>query len=85
MWIVTIVEEVMRVLPGRRLSAVLGGFHLLDKDRKAIESVVEALLDMEVERVGPTHCTGDEARMLFKEKFGDRFLPVMAGRTIEIQ
>jgi 7,8-dihydropterin-6-yl-methyl-4-(beta-D-ribofuranosyl)aminobenzene 5'-phosphate synthase len=82
--IVAIVKTVKRIYRERRLSAVLGGFHLLDKDRKTIESVVKALKDMGVEKVGPTHCTGDEARMLFRRSFGDRFLPVMAGKTIEI-
>jgi 7,8-dihydropterin-6-yl-methyl-4-(beta-D-ribofuranosyl)aminobenzene 5'-phosphate synthase len=82
--IVNMVKAARRVFPEDRLSMVLGGFHLLDKDRREIESVVEALKDMGVERVGPTHCSGDEARMLFEESFGDTFLPLMAGKTIEI-
>jgi 7,8-dihydropterin-6-yl-methyl-4-(beta-D-ribofuranosyl)aminobenzene 5'-phosphate synthase len=82
--IVTIVERVKAIFPERRLTAVLGGFHLMDSDRKTIESIVKTLEDLGVEKVGATHCTGDQAQMLFRKSFGDRFIPVTAGKTIEL-
>jgi len=34
--------------------------------------------------VGPTHCTGPEAIRLFKEAYGDRFIPGGVGTVVTV-
>ena len=34
--------------------------------------------------VAPCHCSGDLARNMFKEAFGDNYIDVGVGKTIEI-
>jgi metal-dependent hydrolase (beta-lactamase superfamily II) len=34
--------------------------------------------------VAPCHCTGDKARRLFQERFGENYIDVGAGREIDI-
>jgi 7,8-dihydropterin-6-yl-methyl-4-(beta-D-ribofuranosyl)aminobenzene 5'-phosphate synthase len=82
--IVTIIQKVRELFSQERISLVLGGFHLMDKDKKMIETIVASMKEFGVENVGPTHCTGQEAQYLFKNSYADHFLSIMAGQTLEI-
>jgi metal-dependent hydrolase (beta-lactamase superfamily II) len=38
---------------------------------------------MDVEKVAPSHCTGDDARDLFKDKFGENCISVGVGFSMD--
>ena len=82
--ILKIVEKVKVKFPGERIYFVLGGFHLMELDKRGIEIVVERFKEMEIKRVGPTHCSGPEAERLFKKEYGDNFTHIIVGETLEI-
>ncbi len=82
--ILKIVEKVKSKFPGEHIYLVLGGFHLMESDKRAIEIVVEKFKELEVKRVGPTHCSGSEAIGLFKKKYGNNFTHVVVGETLEV-
>ena len=63
---------------------VLGGFHLMDKDRREVNLTVDKLKQMGVEKVGPAHCIGEEAIQLLREKYANNFVPLGVGATIKI-
>jgi 7,8-dihydropterin-6-yl-methyl-4-(beta-D-ribofuranosyl)aminobenzene 5'-phosphate synthase len=50
---------------------VMGGFHLGDAGRSQIQGIIADFGDLGVQRVAPCHCTGDGARQMFAEAFGD--------------
>lgn len=50
---------------------VLGGFHLRQHSDQAVRKIVTDLKSMGVTMVFPTHCTGDKARAIFREEFGE--------------
>jgi len=81
--IVAMAEAAQACFPGRSLRLVLGGFHLSDQTPEAVRVVAEKLKSMGVERIAPTHCTGDRAVSVFQEIFGERFVPVAAGTRLE--
>jgi len=37
-----------------------------------------------VEKIGPTHCTGQKAQRIFKNSYADHFLSIIAGQTMEV-
>ena len=82
--IVKMIQKVKTFFPQKTISLVFGGFHLKDQDRQAVQSVVASMKDMGVEKVGPTHCTGSEAQMLFKNSYGDQYVEISAGKKFEI-
>lgn len=82
--IVPIVRKAKELFEQERISLVLGGFHLMDKDQKTTETIAASMKELGVENVGPTHCTGQEAEQLFKNSFTDHFISIMAGQTLEI-
>jgi len=63
---------------------VLGGFHLMGKAEAMIEIIVKEFRELGVEKVAPTHCTGEEAIGLFREEYKENFLPVGVGKIIEV-
>uniref|UniRef100_A0A7C4U900 MBL fold metallo-hydrolase n=1 Tax=candidate division WOR-3 bacterium TaxID=2052148 RepID=A0A7C4U900_UNCW3 len=69
---------------GTLFKFVSGGFHLLDADEGMIKDVQEIFNSYRVRKVGPFHCTGDEAMERFKEQFGDDFILVKSGEMIKI-
>ncbi len=82
--IVKMAEKAKEKFPKERFYLVFGGFHLMDKDERTIEIVAERFKEMEVKKVGPTHCSGKEAESIFEDKYGNDFISVKAGQTLEI-
>lgn len=66
------------------VALVLGGFHLMEASRMEVKSIIEDLLALGVQRVSPTHCTGDSAISLFQESFGTNFIPAGVGKIITL-
>jgi 7,8-dihydropterin-6-yl-methyl-4-(beta-D-ribofuranosyl)aminobenzene 5'-phosphate synthase len=82
--IVTIIKNIKESFPEERINFVFGGFHLMNKDDREVELIVEKLKEMKIEKVGPTHCTGYEAQMIFKNAYKDNFIKIAAGKTFEV-
>jgi 7,8-dihydropterin-6-yl-methyl-4-(beta-D-ribofuranosyl)aminobenzene 5'-phosphate synthase len=79
--VVEMVRRAQQVGKGE-VALVVGGFHLFGADRGRIAEVIGGLRALGVRRVAPCHCTGDLARRMFAEAFGDDFLPAGAGWSI---
>jgi len=63
---------------------VVGGFHLGGAFMSQISYAAEILLQLGVEKVALCHCSGDEARKLFKDYFRENYLDCGAGQEIVI-
>jgi 7,8-dihydropterin-6-yl-methyl-4-(beta-D-ribofuranosyl)aminobenzene 5'-phosphate synthase len=82
--IVKILEKAQEKFPGKVIYLVFGGFHLMDKDKRAIEIIVERFKEMKVQNVGPTHCSGRDAEEIFRREYGKNFIEVKTGTKIEV-
>jgi 7,8-dihydropterin-6-yl-methyl-4-(beta-D-ribofuranosyl)aminobenzene 5'-phosphate synthase len=76
------VRNVMEHFPGRKISLVTGGFHLMRQDMDTIRRAVKEFGELGIEKAGPTHCSGDDAEKVFKEAYGDNFMSVVVGDVI---
>lgn len=81
--IVEMVRRAREVVPGE-VTLVLGGFHLSQATAGQIDVVVASFRELGVNRVAPTHCTGDAAREAFAREYGNDFLDAGVGRLIEV-
>lgn len=70
-------------LSERGISTVMGGFHLKDEWNTEINRIVAELKDEGVERVGPSHCSGDAARERMASAFADGYLDVCLGTRLK--
>jgi 7,8-dihydropterin-6-yl-methyl-4-(beta-D-ribofuranosyl)aminobenzene 5'-phosphate synthase len=82
--VVEIVRKVREFL-APPIHLVFGGFHLLRTSPEGVRGVVRDLKQLGVERVGPTHCTGEEAIRLIQEGFGSDSVKIGAGRILRFQ
>ncbi len=81
--IVSIVEKAIK-LTGDDILFVVGGFHLLRMGEREFGAIIARLKELHVRFVAPSHCSGDAARRLFAEAFGDRFVEVGAGKIVTL-
>jgi len=79
-----VVETMKRVraLHDGELLLVMGGFHLLETSRRAVERIIASFKQLGVRYVGPCHCVSDSVRALFAEHYGDGYIEVGAGSVI---
>lgn len=80
--ITRMVASIMEHFAGKKILLVIGGFHLMQKEGDEIIQVVEDFKKMGVVRAGPTHCSGDNAEKVFKNEYGEKFVPVVVGDII---
>jgi 7,8-dihydropterin-6-yl-methyl-4-(beta-D-ribofuranosyl)aminobenzene 5'-phosphate synthase len=68
----------------KKVYLLMGGFHLLRKDKAAIQAIIRNLKSQGVEQVAPSHCTGNKAIALFSKAWGDKFIEGGLGAVIEL-
>lgn len=82
--IVNIVKRAKEILDDEVL-LVMGGFHLKSKSEGEIKTIISEIQKLGVRYVGPCHCSGDKARDLFQEAYGEHYIPVGVGKRIDMQ
>lgn len=82
--IITILEKVQELFPQERISLLFGGFHLYrDQPEKILETAAK-LIDKDIIKIAPAHCTGLEAQTVLKDVFQDYYIGIGAGKIINI-
>ena len=79
-----LVEIVKQAKSGGDVYLVAGGFHLLDKNPDQIATAVGKLKQLGVQKIAPSHCTGDKAISMFREAFGQDYIQAGAGVVIAV-
>ena len=64
---------------------LMGGFHLGGQPLGELQRVAEELKKLGVQKVAPSHCTGEAARKLFRQLWGRNFIESGVGAVIELQ
>lgn len=77
--IVKIVKRAKEVFPEKKITLVAGGFHLMRKPGGDVREISSALKALGVEKLAPSHCTGDKSIEIFRESWGDRFVDMHIG------
>jgi 7,8-dihydropterin-6-yl-methyl-4-(beta-D-ribofuranosyl)aminobenzene 5'-phosphate synthase len=77
--VVNIVKKAKGMFPEEKIYLVLGGFH------HPPGQVVGEFKKAGVEKVAPSHCSGDEIRELFKEEYQNDFIENGVGKIINIE
>lgn len=81
--IVEMVAQAQQVAGGP-VDLVIGGFHLSGEGATRIGTIIEDLRGLGVRRVAPTHCSGDLARRLFAEAYGDDYVEAGVGLRLQL-
>jgi 7,8-dihydropterin-6-yl-methyl-4-(beta-D-ribofuranosyl)aminobenzene 5'-phosphate synthase len=73
-----------REIADDKVYLLLGGFHLGSASVSKIESIIDSFEQLGVERVAPCHCSGDNARKLFREHYGEAYIECGVGRRVTL-
>ncbi len=79
-----IIREAEAAFPGRRVRAMIGGFHLFRSGDDAVRALAGRLKECGVEQLVTGHCTGDRAYEILHGELGDCVRQMRTGMCIEI-
>lgn len=82
--IIKMLECIKEEIPDKSFYAVIGGFHLLKRDRRETEWVISQFKKMGVKKAGPTHCSGKDAEKMFQDVYGKNFISEKVGDMFEV-
>ena len=82
--IVNTLMQARKVTGKDDIYAAIGGTHLIHASEKRLDKTAEALLEMGVQYLGVSHCTGFKASAYLANIFGDRFFQNNAGTQLTL-
>ena len=74
-----IVKEIEATFPGKKIYALLGGFHLFRYKDDVVRAFAERLRALNVQKIYTGHCTGDRAYAILHDVLGDRVQQMRCG------
>lgn len=70
---------------GREVYAVIGGFHLLDATEEKIQNTIDRFKELDIEKIGLSHCTGPKAIQMFLEQMPSQTFIFETGSVFEVE
>ena len=80
--IVSIIEKAQGLFGGDDVLLAMGGFHLRSESDAGLRIIINKFTRIGVQRAGPSHCSGDRTRELFRKEYGKDFVQVGVGHVI---
>ena len=81
--VVDIVKKA-KELTNQEVLLVMGGFHLLGHSDAQLKKIISQFKELGVRYAAPCHCSGDRAIELFAQEYGEHFIQMGVGRTVEL-
>jgi len=81
--IVNILKQAKEIID-KDIYLVTGGFHLLNHSPNEIDEIIRQFKELKIQKVGPTHCTGDNAINLFRKAYEKNFIKIGTGKVITL-
>lgn len=79
-----IVNEAAQVYPGRKILAMIGGFHLFNKSDEYVRAFARRLEDAGAVHIYTGHCTGQKAWNILHDELGDKVHALSTGLVFEL-
>lgn len=77
-----IVQEALDAFPGKKVCAMVGGFHLYRTSPEDVRALANRLRAVGVEKIYTGHCTGEAAFQILKEELGEQAVQLRTGMEI---
>ena len=81
---INIIHHVINKTGKHKFYAILGGTHLDFLTPEQLEESINVLNQLEIERIGVSHCTGMRAACRLHLEFGDRYFYGYVGSVLEV-
>ena len=80
----TIIREVGDTFPGKKILALIGGFHLYRSAEEEVRRLAADIRETGIHKIVTGHCTGQEAFQILKEELGDMAEQMYAGMEMNL-
>lgn len=77
-----IIQEALDAFPGKKIYAMVGGFHLYHTSPEDVRAFANRLRSTGVEKIYTGHCTGDAAFRILREELGEQAVQLRTGMEI---
>jgi 7,8-dihydropterin-6-yl-methyl-4-(beta-D-ribofuranosyl)aminobenzene 5'-phosphate synthase len=81
---INIINHVINRTGKQKFYAIVGGTHLDFLTPEQLEESIKSLKQLEIEKIGVSHCTGMRAAFRLQQEFEDRFLYGCVGSVLEV-
>ncbi len=82
--VVNIVKKAIHDI-GVKPYIVMGGFHLIGASSSTCMNIVEELINLGTEKIGPMHCSGDTIKSILQKYYPDHYLELRTGSQLIIK
>lgn len=82
--VINILESIQTYFGGAPIHTVVGGMHLHEAIPDRLESTIDAFRRMDIQRIIPLHCTGQDAACAMRQVLGDRVQWMCVGDRLEL-
>jgi 7,8-dihydropterin-6-yl-methyl-4-(beta-D-ribofuranosyl)aminobenzene 5'-phosphate synthase len=71
--VINTLYHAQKITGRKEIRMVIGGCHLINTPEERVYRTITALRELDVQKVGVSHCTGQEASAIMAQELGDRF------------
>lgn len=82
--VVNCLRYAAKLFPGKKIHTLTAGMHLDNVSPLRLQMTIQHMIDLDIQKVIPLHCTGIFAICEMKRFLGDRCLPLCAGDSLEL-
>jgi len=82
--VINTLHYIQQLLPGRPIHTVIGGMHLVTVSETRTYRTVEALHELDIQRLVPLHCTGFAAMSCLGNEFSGRVSICAVGTRLDL-
>lgn len=79
----TVITEVQKSFPNKKIYALVGGFHLYKSSDDEVRALADRIKKTGIEKIYTGHCTGQKAFDILKGELGDKAQQLHVGLVIE--
>lgn len=82
--IINTLYHAQKITGRKEIRMVIGGCHLIGTSLERVYQTIAALKDLDVQKIGVSHCTGLQASAMIAQELGDRFFYNNACTRIQV-
>lgn len=82
--LINIIDHAIKVTGQEKIYMVIGGTHLKFCSDEQMDATLNRLEELNVEKIGTSHCTGLRGARILADRFGDKFFFASVGTVLEI-
>lgn len=82
--VINILTHILNHSERKEIALLMGGTHLERAPRAQQDATISALAQMQIGRIGVSHCTGEDVAQRMQEAFGDRFFRCHVGTVVTL-